>query len=425
MPPPDDKLVDYAYDFIKDIIETFGPRFSCSKAERDANEWIKKEIGTYCDETYIEDFETHPTLYPTGIFVFTGVLAGLGFFFMPFVFPVFLASLGLVIAGLMVLYTEMFLIKRWIAPFFKKGTSSNTFGIIKPKGEVRARVIFEGHTDSAKQMKIAEYERLPLKRFLLGILYLVVTLVFPLVKLVTFLAASDLVLVEAGLFRFTLVDAIYYGAGAVLFPCFVFVIRGFVGKVDVPGASDNLSGSAVAAAIGKHFAANRLQHVELVIGSFGSEENGDQGAKDFVARHAGILGNAMAFIMDDVGSGNKFHLVEKDFHLHGGLTYSEKVIRLVEQAHEAFGKTVPDPLPMERKRLPFGSSDACMYTMAGFDATFIVSALEPTSSGEKKIAKPANWHSVRDTWQNIKKRTLRDAIGIGIEFVKLVDAGAA
>ena len=78
---------------------------------------------------------------------------------------------------------------------------------------------------------------------------------------------------------------------------------------------------------------------------------------------------------------------------------------------------------MERKRLAFGSSDACMYTMAGFDATFIVLAPQPTSACEQKIAKPANWHSVRNTWQNIKKRTIRD--GIGIEFLKLVDAEAA
>ena len=116
---------DYAYNLIKDISEKFGPRYSSSEAEKNANLWIKEEFSKYCDETYVEEFETNPNLYPQGIFKVTGVFAGVAFVFIPLIFPFPLLSAIFISLGLFILFTELMFMKRWIKFLFKKGVSSN------------------------------------------------------------------------------------------------------------------------------------------------------------------------------------------------------------------------------------------------------------------------------------------------------------
>ena len=180
----DDSYSDYMYNFVDTICKKFGPRYSCSKAEKDANIWIKEELDKFCDETFIDEFETKPALYPQGLIKVTGVLAGISILFMPLKFPLPLFSALLVILGLIVLYSELVKMKEWIGFLFKKKKSSNVFGIVKPTNEVRFRIIFEGHTDSAKVMNIASYKRK--KRQLvaiLGLSYLFYTIIFSFWKL--------------------------------------------------------------------------------------------------------------------------------------------------------------------------------------------------------------------------------------------------
>ena len=83
----EDSLIDYAHDFIKTICEKFGPRYSSSEAEKKANLWIKDEFNNFCDQTHLEEFETHPNLYPQGIIKMCGFFGGISFIFMPLMFP--------------------------------------------------------------------------------------------------------------------------------------------------------------------------------------------------------------------------------------------------------------------------------------------------------------------------------------------------
>ena len=128
----DDTYSDYMYNFVDTICKKFGPRYSCSKAEKDANLWIKEELEKYCDETLIDEFETYPALYPQGLLKVAGTLCAVSVIFMPLMFPLPILSSIFIFFGLFVLYTELVLMKEWIRFLFKKGTSSNVFGIIKP-----------------------------------------------------------------------------------------------------------------------------------------------------------------------------------------------------------------------------------------------------------------------------------------------------
>ncbi len=417
----DEAYTDYAYNLIKDIEEKFGPRYSSSNAEEKANLYVKEEFSKFCDETHIEKFQTHPNLYPQGIFKVTGVFAGIAFIFIPMVFPLTILSAVFILIGLIILFSELMFMKRWIKFLFRKGISSNVWGIIKPSGDIKFRIIFEGHIDSAKQMRIAEKQGdrsvLPL---LLGFLYLFFTLTFSILKFLTQLfMVRNVVLFELWVFQFTIIDFFYFIPWLILYPCFLFVLWGFTGKTVVPGAGDNLSGVAVTTALGKYLSNNRPKNIEVVIASMGSEEIGDRGAKYFVNQHGDLLKESYAYVIDDAGAGNKFYTIEKDF-MHR-TTYSPEVIERMEVAAELYKKENPDASPYGKRKIPIGSSDACMYVKGGYKASFIVGVQESKSSSKKKLSKPPHWHSVHDTWQNISKKMLKDCFGMALKFVEIVD----
>ncbi len=410
-------LADYAYDFIKNICQKIGPRYSSSKEEKEANLWIKEEFSTYLDEVNIEEFKTNPNLYPQGVFKATGIFIGIAWLFMFLRFPFVIFSAVFILLGLFVLITELMMLKRWIKIFFKSGISSNVWGNITPSGDVKFRIIFEGHTDSAKMMRAVNENADPKIIFLgLGFLYIIYTLVIALVKFFAFLFLGEaIVLYSNNLIQWTMYDWIYFIPWIILFPSAIYLIFSVTGNTVVEGANDNLSGTAVSAAIGKYFSENRPKNVELIVGSMGSEEIGDRGAKFFVDTHGDLLKDSYGFIIDSAGSGDKIYIVEKDkMHL---TTYSQEVIERIEKAYIAYKEENPNVIKCERGGLTVGSSDACMYSKAGYKASFIITVGE-------KLNKPPHWHSVTDTWQNIDKNVLKNVIGICLKFVEIVDKEA-
>ncbi|MHA1266055.1 MAG: M28 family metallopeptidase [Candidatus Helarchaeota archaeon] len=412
----DESYTEYAYNMIRQLEETFGPRYSSSEAEHNANLWVKEEFSTFCDEVYREEFETRPNAYPQGIIKIVGYLGGIAWVFIPFIFPIPIFSALIVIIALIILITNLFLGQRWMGVFFKRGVSSNVFGIIKPTGEVKKCVLFEGHIDSAKQLRIGEYEQLPAIRFLLGIIYLAFTIVMGILKYSALMNGSAILLFEGGLIQWTLYDWIYFIPLLILYPCFIFVIRGLTGDVVVPGAADNLSGVAVTAALGKYLSAHRPKHVEIIIASMGSEEIGSCGAKSFVQRHPELLKNGIAYVIDDSGAGDTFYLVEKSILY--GITFDPEVMDRIEKAHALYKENHPSAVPLKRGNVILGASDASVYVKAGYKSGFILGILNKEGA---KIAKPPYWHSIKDTWRNINKAMIRDNIGVALTFVHLLD----
>ncbi len=411
----DNTYSDYMYNFVNTICKKFGPRYSCSKAEKDANLWIKGELEKFCNETFIDEFETYPSLYPQGLLKVAGTLCAISVIFMPLVFPFPILSSIFIFFGLFVLYTELVLMKEWIKILFKKGTSSNVFGIIKPKGDVKFRIIFEGHSDSAKQMKIATYKKKPpLIKIILGIYFLFHTIIFSIWKfLAQIFYGPTIVLIGWGFFSFTIIDLFYFIPLIVIYPLFIWVVRGFLGKTVVPGANDNLAASAVAAAVGKYLSQNRPKNVEVWVGSQGSEEVGDKGAKAFVEKYGklGILDNAYALILEECGDGEEILAVLKDMHK---AVYDKEIIEKIQSVHAKIKKDNPDLLPLRTGRLIIGSSDACRYIHKGYKAAVIMGT-------EKGKNKAPHWHSPDDTPENIKKEIQMTFLEICLEFVKLID----
>ncbi|TFG04107.1 MAG: M28 family peptidase [Promethearchaeota archaeon] len=406
---------DCMYNFIDTICKKFGPRYSCTKEETDSNKWIKKELDKYCDETVLDEFETYPGLYPQGLIKVAGILSGISILFMPLMFPFPIFSLVFILLGLLILYSELVLMKEWIKFLFKKGISSNTYGIIKPSGSVKSRIIFEGHTDSAKQMKIATYEKKPpVYRIVLGVYFLFHTITFSVLKFILQLIyGSSIILLRWWIFSITILDLFYFIPLIVIFPLFIWVIRGFSGNTVVLGANDNLAGSAVAVAIGKYLSIHRPKNVEVWVGSMGSEEVGDKGAKAFVEKYGklGILDGSHVIVLEQCGDADEMMILEKDMHK---ANYSEEINELLLKAHEEIRKERPGILPLKKGRLIIGSCDACRYIHEGYKAA----ALMGTEKGRRKAP---NWHSIEDTPENIDKKVLEDFLAVCLKTIELID----
>jgi hypothetical protein len=411
----DESYADFMYNFVDTICKKFGPRYSCSKAEKDTNLWIKEELDKFCDEAFIDEFETYPGLYPQGLIKVSGIIAGISFIFMPLIFPFPIFSMICILLALLVLYSELVLMKEWIRFLFKKGISTNVFGVIKPLGAVKFRIIFEGHSDSAKQMNIASYEKKPPRyKIILGVYYLFHTIIFSLWKFIAqILFGTSIILIQSGIFSITIIDLLYFIPLIIIYPLFIWVIRGFLGKTVVLGANDNLAASAVSAAIGKYLREHRPRNIEIWIGSQGSEEVGDKGAKAFVEKYGklGILNNSYTVVLEEAGDGEEIMILEKDMHR---AVYSKEINNKILKAHEELKKERPDLLPIKTGRLLIGSCDACRYIRKGYKAAAILGV-------EKGRRNAPHWHSPEDTPKNIHKKVLKDFLELSLQFIELVD----
>jgi len=411
----DQSYSDYMYNFIDTICKKFGPRYSCSEAEENANIWIKEELDKFCDETFIDEFETRPALYPQGFIKVAGILGGISPLFMPLIFPFPIISLILVILGITVLYSELFLMKEWIGFLFKTKKSTNVFGIIKPTGEVKFRIIFEGHTDSAKEMNIASY-KLRARQLIgrVGLYFLFHTIIFSLWKFIAQLVSGlSIVILNWGVVSITVLDLFYFIPLVIIYPLFILLLKGFLGKMVVLGANDNLSATAVAVAIGKHLSENRPKNVEVWIGSQGSEEVGDKGAKDFVEKYGGlgVLDNSYTVVLECCGAAEDMFLIEKDMHR---AVYNTEINNMLLQAHAEAKAEKPDLLNIRTGSLKIGSCDACRYIHEGFKAAALMGM-------EHEKNRAVNWHSVNDAPENIDKKILRDFLDVSLKFVELID----
>ncbi len=410
----DDQYTEYMFTFVDTICKKFGPRYSCSQAEKDANLWIRDELDKFCDETFIDEFETHPGLYPIGIFKIFRLLGAISFIFMPIIFPWPILSTICVFVALFVFITELFFMKEWISPLFKKGTSSNAWGIIKPTGETKFRIIFEGHTDSAIQMKIASFdEKPPLATVIIGFYFLIHTIIFSLVKFFGLLNGS-IAQSQWWIFSWTIIDWIYFISLVILYPLFLKAVGGFLGDTVVLGANDNLSASATAAAIGKYLSQNRPKNVEVWVGSQGSEEVGDKGAKAFVKKYGemGKLDDCYSVVLDASGAGTEIFIIHKDT-MHRA-THSMEIIERFQKAHDIYMEEDPNALKCGVGRILLGSSDACRYAHAGYKTVCIIVM-------DGALNKPRHWHSIHDTPENLEKKVLKEMLETCLNFVEIVD----
>lgn len=424
---------EYMYNFVDYICKYIGPRLATRDEEHKAINYIKEELDKSCDETFTQDFKTAYTAYPRGLVRFGGGMCLISFFFLFTGFPFITILLSLI--GLLSAITELLFLKSTIDIFYKKGTSRNIFGKIKPKnsGDPKLYLIFGGHSDSAFELPYAKKGVPAMQHRLYGAIALgVFAIIWALIKTFIILfniqifTISGIPILGFNLFNINLMDFILLTPFIIWLIYFLQILFRFFGKNIVKGANDNLSGVSVSVAIAKYLnkEENRPKNIEVWCGSFGAEEAGQRGSRAFVQQTPKkVLNNSYSIILESVGGGEGIGIlkaetmyltINKKFPFIHPIIHSPDVY---DRLYKAYGiaKSKKKGFPISELVIAkFAGTDAVRFSEKGYKSCAIVGG-----GIETKFIK--NWHSLDDVPENLNKDLMKAVLNICLEFIELVD----
>ena len=147
----------YMADGIRHICENYKRRSPGSHSERKAQKYLKSELEKWADKVEMEDFSVHPGAFMGWIPVAAvfGLLSGV-FYWLTYTGAASGAGLAvvatvLVMLALACLVVEFLMYREFVDFLFPRKISRNVMARRAPKGEVKRRIIFGGHTDAANE----------------------------------------------------------------------------------------------------------------------------------------------------------------------------------------------------------------------------------------------------------------------------------
>ena len=309
----------YALDIVKTICTQAGPGMPGTPQERLRAVMIQKELEAHLgsENVALEEYTLAPwamlSSYPiSALLMLIALLLNISIGRFTGVSPWLTASAALVFSILasLAIISEFILNKGRLDRFFKQKQSVNVSGRLrKPgSGEVKRLLILSGHHDSAPEntwlgllgdlsrrlapeghlgrTAIPWLRRLGYVFFFLSTTWLlgyIALLALSLIQMAG-LIAPGITIARSGTLGWILL--VYPIAPSIIFA--LFFNRGRKNGGSVPGAADNLSASATAAALCRFLVANPADipaDTEIRFISFGGEESGLRGSRAYVRRH--------------------------------------------------------------------------------------------------------------------------------------------
>lgn len=401
-----DEYADYMIKEITHICKTFEKREPGSKGEEQACRYmadvLKNECG--CENVSVESFKENPrSFYGWIYFTMTFVLAAVVLFFF---FP--LASILLIAAGLFLVLAQFGVYKKLLDPIFPEKTGHNVTAIKKCTGEVKRRIIFNGHPDVAWEWPVnyalggVGFEGHAILAGVGAIYYLVLSVIYIVKNGIAFSVAdtSD-PLVKAALW------------GLLFVPFFIGLYFMVNYKRPVDGANDNLSGCYMGIAVLKALkdAGVELENTEVGVILTGSEEAGLRGAKAWCEDHKNDFQDVPTFIYAYDTIHDPKYLMANYRDLNGTVKADADVADLfMEAAADLNIKCTKGMVP------PLGgATDSAAFAQAGFRAAGITGLNHKLED---------YYHTRRDTYDNMNKQGLADCYAISVRVLEKFDAGA-
>ncbi|MEZ3420549.1 MAG: M28 family peptidase [Eubacterium sp.] len=277
----------YMLDGIRYVCENFKERAPGTHSERKAQKYLAGELEKWADKVETEDFTLHPGAFMGWIPV-AGIIGIFSVLFFWLTYKnVVSGSVLAVIATVFVLLSlaclviEFLMYREFVDFLFPKKTSRNVMARRAPKGEVKRRIIFGGHTDAANEWTYSIHGGLkslaPVMAGSIG--GLIAISVFDVIWLIYSFVGN-------GSYEgnFWLVCGIIQ---LVLVPFFIAICFFINWKVIVDGANDNLTADFIAMGVLKEMADNdlRFENTEVCALLAGSEEAGLRGSVAYAKAH--------------------------------------------------------------------------------------------------------------------------------------------
>lgn len=392
------EMTNYSVRGIKKVCKTAGPRASGSENELNAQNMMAEDLKASCDSVKVEPFEVHPGAFLGWILTDAiMMIAAIVLFF----FGLSYISLALSALSLIFAIVEFLLYKKMLDPFFPKKTSHNVIAVRKPKSEVKRRIIFSGHSDSANEWRFTYYGGSKLLIPIIGLSFVGILLGLVL-NIWAIAAGNGFSPAESGVLN--VMRYVFLAWIPVLFVALFFEDK----KRPVMGANDNLTGCYISMAVVKYMQEHdiRFDNTEVWVVLTGSEEAGLRGAKAFCKEHKDELSDVETVFVgiDTIRDYDFMAIYSRD--LTGTVKNDESACALVKQAAQNTG------IDMPYKSVFFGATDAAAVTQAGMKAVSIAS-MDPT---------PARYYHTRlDTEDNLDAKTIEAILGVALETAFLFD----
>lgn len=396
----------YMIDEITHVIKTCGKRDPGSEGEKKSCEYmaevLRKDCG--CEDVKIEPCEVAPKafygwIYFTITFVLISVAA---FFFVPVV------GIPLIIAGFAIVIIQFGVYKKLLDPLFKKKTSHNVTAIKKCSGEVKRRIIFNGHPDATWEWPVnyalggVGFEGHAIIVVLGAIFYLVLSIMYVVKNGITFgMPDTSDPLIKAGL----------WGLLFVPFMIGLYFMENYHLVVD--GANDNLTGCYMGIAVLKYLKDEgiELENTEVGVVLTGSEEIGLRGSKAWVEAHKNDFKDVPTFIYAFDTINDPKYLMANYRDLNGTVKSDAELADLFVEAAEAVG------VPCQKGWIPplGGAVDAAAFTQGGFRAAGITGL-------NHKLER--YYHTRLDTYTNMNKDGIANCFAATVKTLEMFDNGA-
>lgn len=392
------EMTNFSVRGIKKICKDVGPRPAGSEQEHEAQKLMAAELDGACDKVEIEPFDVHPGAF-LGWILMDGIMmiAAIVLFF----FGMSAIALALCALSLIFAIVEFLLYKKLLDPFFPKKTSHNVVAVRKPKGEVRRRIIFSGHADSANEWRFTYYGGSKLLVPIIGLSF--VGILLGLVLGIWAVAAGH-AFSAADSGALNVMRYVFLAWIPILFTALFFENK----KRPVMGANDDLTGCFISMAVVKYMQQHdiRFENTEVWVVLTGSEEAGLRGAKAFCKAHKNELSDVeTVFVgLDTIRDYDFAAVYSRD--LTGTVKNDAGACALVKEAAKQTGLDLP------YKSVFFGATDAAAVTQAGMKAVS-VAAMDPA---------PAKYYHTRlDTADNLDIKTVEAVLGVALETAFLFD----
>ena len=400
------EAAEYMVSEITHICKDFEKRDPGSKGEQQACEYmadvLKNECG--CERADVESFKENPGSFFGWIyFTITFVLAAVA---ISFFYP--LVSIILIVVGLLIVFMQFGLYKKFIDRFFPEKTGHNVTAVKSCKGEVKRRIFFNGHPDAAWEWPVnyklggVGFEGHAVICGIGAIYYLVISIMLVAkngLEYVSFDADETL-----GLLRLI---------GLVFVPFLIGLYWMWNENRVVDGANDNLSGCYMGIAILKALKEEgiKFENTEVGVILTGSEEAGLRGAKAWCAAHKGEFDDVPTFIFSyDTIHDPKF-LMTNYRDLNGTVKADKDVSDLFMEAAKELD------ISCKKGWVPplGGATDSAAFAQAGFRATGVTGLNHKLED---------YYHTRRDTYDNMNEQGLADCFAISVKALEMFDNGA-